>query len=144
MREDPKTPLPHIYLARMAREVGNFTLATQELQLALEADPTNAIALREMGANLLTQGNYELARRFYVRAVQADPTDKTSQGYLGCTLMRLEPRDRGDDVPESRRAGAVDQLYAGAARERRWPPERDAGPSPRQSPRSLAADSHSA
>ena len=89
VREDPKAPLPHVYLARMAREVGNATLANQELQLALQADPGNAIALREMGANLLAQGNYDLARRFYVRAVQADPTDKTAQGYLGCTLMRL-------------------------------------------------------
>jgi tetratricopeptide (TPR) repeat protein len=88
-RENPKLALPHIYLARMAREVGNFTLASQELQLALEAEPSNALALREMGANLLTQGNYELARRFYVRAVQADPADKNAQGYLGCTLMRL-------------------------------------------------------
>ena len=88
-REDPNDPLPHIYLARMSREVGNFTQASQELQLALEKDPSNAIALREMGANLLAQGNYELARRFYVRAVQADPTDKPSQGYLGCVLMRL-------------------------------------------------------
>ena len=89
VRENPKLALPHIYLARMAREVGNFTLASQELQLALEAEPSNAVALREMGANLLTQGNYELARRFYVRAVQADPADKTALGYLGCTLMRL-------------------------------------------------------
>jgi Flp pilus assembly protein TadD len=89
VRENPKMALPHVYLARMAREVGNFTLASQELQLALEAEPSNAVALREMGANLLTQGNYELARRFYVRAVQANPTDTTAQGYLGCTLMRL-------------------------------------------------------
>jgi tetratricopeptide (TPR) repeat protein len=88
-REDPKAALPHVYLARMAREVGNATLASQELQLALEAEPDDPSALREMGANLLAQGNFELARRFYVRAVQADPTDKTSQGYLGCSLMRL-------------------------------------------------------
>lgn len=89
VRENTKDPLPHIYLARMAREVGNFSLASQELQLALQADPNNALALREMGADLLAQGNFELARRFYVRAVQANPTDKTAQGYLGCTLMRL-------------------------------------------------------
>ncbi len=89
VRDDPHASLPHIYLARMAREVGNFSLASQELQLALQADPNSATALREMGANLLAQRNYELARRFYVRAVQADPTDKTAQGYLGCTLMRL-------------------------------------------------------
>ena len=113
-REDPKAALPHMYLARMAREVGNFTLASQELQLALQAEPANPIALREMGANLLAQNNYELARRFYVRAVQADPTDKTAQGYLGCTLMKLgrrrrrrafsvgPGRDRGATVPPLR------------------------------------------
>jgi len=88
-RENPASPRPHIYLARMARDVGNYSLATQELKLAIEADPNNPLALREMGANLLMQNNYELARTFYVRAVQADPTDKVAMGYLGCTLMRL-------------------------------------------------------
>jgi tetratricopeptide (TPR) repeat protein len=89
VRENPKDPTPHVYLARMARDVGNFSLAGNELQIALEADPNHAIALREMGANLLQQGNYELARRFYVRAVTANPEDKSSMGYLGCTLMKL-------------------------------------------------------
>ena len=89
VREDPKNPGPHIYLARMAREVGNFTLATSELTLALDVDPNNSTALREMGANMLQQNNAEMARRFYVRAIQADPSDKTSQGYLGCALLRL-------------------------------------------------------
>jgi tetratricopeptide (TPR) repeat protein len=88
-RENPASPRPHIYLARMARDVGNYTLATQELKLAIEADPNNPLALREMGANLLMQNNYELAKTFYVRAVQADPSDKTAMGYLGCTLTRL-------------------------------------------------------
>lgn len=88
-REDPKDPTPHIYLGRMAREVGNYPLATQELTVAIQDDPNNALALREMGANLLTQGNYDLARNFYVKAVRADPSDKVSMGYLGCTLVRL-------------------------------------------------------
>ncbi len=88
-REDPKNPVPHIYLGRMAREVGNYPLATQELTAAIQDDPNNALALREMGANLLTQGNYDLARDFYVKAVRANPSDKVSLGYLGCTLTRL-------------------------------------------------------
>ncbi len=88
-RQNPASPRPHIYLARMARDVGNYSLATQELKLAIEADPNNPLALREMGSNLLMQNNYELARTFYVRAVQADPSDKVAMGYLGCTLMRL-------------------------------------------------------
>ena len=89
VREDPKSALPHVYLGRMAREVGNFTVSNQELQLALQTEPSNPVALREMGSNLFAQSNYELARRFYVRAIQADPTDKTSQGYLGCALAKL-------------------------------------------------------
>jgi tetratricopeptide (TPR) repeat protein len=96
-RDNPKDPMPHVYLARMAREVGNYSLASNELQLALQADPNNAIALREMGANLLQQGNAELARRFYVRAVQADPTDKMAQGYLGCALLRLGRMQEGNN-----------------------------------------------
>jgi predicted Zn-dependent protease len=59
------------------------------LTLALDADPNNSTALREMGANMLQQNNAEMARRFYVRAIQADPTDKVSQGYLGCALLKL-------------------------------------------------------
>jgi len=102
---DPQTAvLAHVYLARMAREVGNFTLSTQELQLALEREPKNPTALREMGANLLAQGNYDLARRFYIRAVEADPSDKTAQGYLGCTLMRLNRPTEA--APFLNRAGA--------------------------------------
>jgi Flp pilus assembly protein TadD len=89
VREDPKASLPHVYLARMAREVGNFTVANQELQLALQIDPSDPVALREMGADLFAQGNFELARRFYVRAVQTDPSDKSALGYLGCTLVKL-------------------------------------------------------
>jgi tetratricopeptide (TPR) repeat protein len=94
-REDPKNALPHVYLSRMARDVGNLTLARDEANRAIQADPTNPLALREMGAFLLTSGNYELARRFYVRAVQADTSDKTAQGYLGCALIRLGRVDEG-------------------------------------------------
>jgi Flp pilus assembly protein TadD len=88
-RDDPSDPLPHIYLARMDREVGNFTAATDELKTAITLDPSNALALREMGANMLAKGDNELARTFYVRAVLANPKDSTAMGYLGCSLMRL-------------------------------------------------------
>jgi tetratricopeptide (TPR) repeat protein len=94
-RENPRSALPHVYLSRMARDVGNLTLARDEANRAIQAEPQNALALREMGAYLLTAGNYELARRFYVRAVQADTSDKTAQGYLGCALIRLGRRDEG-------------------------------------------------
>jgi tetratricopeptide (TPR) repeat protein len=94
-RDDPKNALPHVYLSRMAREVGNMTLAGQEATLAVQAEPDNPLALREMGSYLLAAGNYELARRFYVRALQGSPEDRMAQGFLGCTLIRLGRFDEG-------------------------------------------------
>lgn len=88
-RDNPNDPLPHVYLSRMAREVGNMTVAGEEAQTAVKLGPNNAVALRELGLYLLNLGNYDLARRFLVRAVQADNTDKMAMGYLGCTMMRL-------------------------------------------------------
>ena len=88
-RDNPNDPLPHVYLSRMAREVGNMTIAAQEAQTAVTLGPQNAVALRELGLYLLSAGNYDLARRFLVRAVQADTSDHMAMGYLGCTLTRL-------------------------------------------------------
>jgi tetratricopeptide (TPR) repeat protein len=103
LRDDPKDADPHIYLGRMAREEGDAATAVRELQAAIQLEPNNATAQREMGAHLLAQatgqlnaGNLpgalqslNLSRNFYVRAVQLNPEDKTAQGYLGCVLMRL-------------------------------------------------------
>ena len=103
VRDDPKDADPHIYLGRMAREEGDATTAVRELQAAIQLEPDNATAQREMGAHLLAQatgqlnaGNLpgalqslNLSRNFYVRAVQLNPQDKMAQGYLGCVLMRL-------------------------------------------------------
>lgn len=103
IREDPKAAAPHIYLGRMAREEGDAATAVRELQAAIQLEPNNATAQREMGAHLLAQatgqlngGNLpaalsslDLSRKFYVRAVQLNPQDKSAQGYLGCVLMRL-------------------------------------------------------
>lgn len=94
-RDNPRDALPHVYLSRMAREVGNMTLAGREATLAVQAEPGNAVALREMASYLLAAGNYELARRFYVRALQATPDDRASQGFLGCALIKLGRIDEG-------------------------------------------------
>jgi tetratricopeptide (TPR) repeat protein len=88
-RNMPNSALPHVYLSRMAREVGNYTVANQELQLALRVEPGSLEARREYGSLFLAQGNYDMARTFYVRALEVSPTDKASQGWLGCALMRL-------------------------------------------------------
>ena len=102
-REDAEDAEPHIYLARMAREEGDANNAVRELQTAIQLEPKNGMAQREMGAHLLAQsvaqvngGNLpaalqslNLARSFYVRAVEINPNDRVAQGWLGCVLMRL-------------------------------------------------------
>lgn len=94
-RDRPELALPHIYLARIARESGEIAIAQQELQTAIRLEPSNALAQREMGSLLLNTGNPELARRFYTRAVELDPNDRVAQGYLGCALVRLGNADVG-------------------------------------------------
>ena len=94
-RAHPNDAMPHVYLARMAREVGNYTVANQELQLALKAQPTNLTARREYGSLFLSQGNYEQSRIWYTHALEIDQNDVTSQGWLGCSLIKLGRIDEG-------------------------------------------------
>ena len=88
-KDTPNDPMPHVYLARMAREAGRLQTAQEEAVKAVSLGPTNAAALRELASVSFAQQNYDGARRFYIRALQADETDKLSQGYLGCSLIRL-------------------------------------------------------
>jgi len=87
-RASPQDARPHIYLARMAREVGNLPLAQQQADSAIKLDPTSADAMREMGSIQLTKGDLNLASRFYTRAIERDSTDRAAMGWLGCVLMR--------------------------------------------------------
>ena len=95
VKDDPNAATPHVFLARLAREEGDLATARAQLDTALRLEPKNAIALREMGLVLFSSKQYDLARRFFVRAVQGNPQDRASQGYLGCTLMRLNRVQEG-------------------------------------------------
>ena len=116
-RDNPNDPLPHVYLSRMAREVGNYSLALTEAQAAVTAGPQDHVALREMASYLLTVGNYDVARRFYIRAIQADTSDRDAKGWLGCSLAKI------GNMPEASKWGG----YAGAGP---WTPCIQAGPIP--------------
>ena len=89
VKDDPNSATPHVFLARLARTDGDLATARAELDTALRVEPRNTNALREMGLVLFASRQYDLARRFFVRAVTTNPQDRASQGYLGCTLMRL-------------------------------------------------------
>ena len=88
-RDTPNDPMPHVYLARMAREAGRLQTAQEEAVRGVTLGPSNAIALREMASVSFAQQNYDAARRFYLRALGVDASDALSQGYLGCSLIRL-------------------------------------------------------
>jgi len=103
-KDEPTDPMPHVYLARMARETGRLQTAQEEAVKAVSLGPTNAAALRELASVSFAQLNYDSARRFYIRALEADGTDKLSQGYLGCSLIRMGRVSEG--MNWIRRAGA--------------------------------------
>jgi cytochrome c-type biogenesis protein CcmH/NrfG len=87
--------MPHVYLARMAREAGRLSTAQEEALKAVTLGPTNVAALRELASVSFANQNYDSARSFYTRALQQDRTDVPSQGYLGCSLVRLGRVEEG-------------------------------------------------
>ena len=93
--ESPSDPMPHVFLARLEREQGNLTNASTEAVQAVRLGPTNGTALRELASTAFAQQNFDVARTFYIRALQADGSDRLSQGYLGCSLIRLGRVDEG-------------------------------------------------
>ena len=103
-KDAPNDPMPHVYLARMAREAGNMNTANTEAVTAVRLGPNNAVALRELASVSFVAQNYDASRRFYLRAVQADTSDRLAQGFLGCSLIRLGRIDEG--MRWSNRAGA--------------------------------------
>jgi hypothetical protein len=91
----PNNPLPHVYLSRLARETSNLTMASDEAVKAVRLGRNNGPALRELATTLYAMQNFNGARAFYTRAIAADPADRTSQGYLGCSLIQLGRAEEG-------------------------------------------------
>lgn len=87
-REHPEAAGPHIYLGRMSREDGDFIAAAEHLRRAVELEPNNYLAHREMGSHFFARGDFATASRFYQRAVERNPEDKLAMGYLACSLAR--------------------------------------------------------
>jgi tetratricopeptide (TPR) repeat protein len=94
-KDDPNNPMPHVYLARMAREAGRLSTANEEAVKAVTLGPTNVAALRELASVAFASQNYDSARSFFTRALQQDAADTPSQGYLGCSLVRLGRVEEG-------------------------------------------------
>ncbi|MES2178950.1 MAG: hypothetical protein V4550_13910 [Gemmatimonadota bacterium] len=91
----PNDPMPHVYLARLERERGNLGNANAEAVKGVQLGPENGAALRELASVLFATQSFDAARTFYIRAIKADSTDRMSQGFLGCSLVRLGRLDEG-------------------------------------------------
>ena len=88
-RDYPRQAEPHIYLARIAREEGDLKTAGERLVRAVELEPNNSVALREMGTLMFVSSNFPAAQRFYERAIRANSSDRLAMGMYGCTLVRM-------------------------------------------------------
>src|SRR4051812_41956319 len=58
-KDNPNDPMPHVYLARMAREAGNMNTANTEAVTAVRLGPANGVALRELASVGLPPQNYD-------------------------------------------------------------------------------------
>ena len=104
--DQPADPMPHVYLARMERERGNLGNANMEAVTAVRLRPANASALRELASTLFAAQRFDDARKFYLRALEVDANDQLSQGFLGCSLIRLGRIDEGQRWLNRAGAGA--------------------------------------
>lgn len=68
----PGSAEPLVELARMYRETGNRTQATQLLVDALNVDSDNALALKAMGKMREESGQYAMALENYIRSYQSN------------------------------------------------------------------------
>ncbi|MDF1501732.1 tetratricopeptide repeat protein [Roseisolibacter sp. H3M3-2] len=86
-RED--LALPRVWLARLAREEGDYQRAATELSRGISGEPGSSIAQREMGQLQLQINNPTLAINFFKRAIELDPADRVAQGWMACALTRV-------------------------------------------------------
>lgn len=105
----PRRPVPRIYLGRIAREQRNYVDAKRELEAAIQLDPGNPVAMREMGSLMYVTGRFDLAERFYRRALDRAPNDALARGYLGCSLLRLGRVGEGQRLRQQAGQGSWSQ-----------------------------------
>jgi tetratricopeptide (TPR) repeat protein len=93
----PASPEPLIEMARLYREHGDGTRATQYLADALTLDPNHSRALVAMGTLREEQGNYDLALKNYTRSYQAN----SYQPEVAQRIAALQQRIQTDANPNS-------------------------------------------
>lgn len=92
-RENPTKAEPKVFIGRLLRGEGRIDEARERLIEAIELEPGNAIALRELALLFYSQDDFVQSRTFFTHAIKANPDDKMSLGYMGCTLVNLKQPD---------------------------------------------------
>lgn len=92
-RENPTKAEPKVFIGRLLRGEGRIDEARERLIEAVELEPDNAIALRELALLFYSQDDFLQSRTFFTHAIKANPEDKMSLGYMGCTLVNLKQPD---------------------------------------------------
>ena len=80
--DNPREPLPRVYLARIYREAGRFPDAEREVQAGLRADSADAGVQVERGYLLLDQGRAADAVPVFRQAVLADSASQRAWAGL--------------------------------------------------------------
>lgn len=89
-REDPTAPgAPMIQLGRQMLERGEVAAAQNFFMHALEKDPKNFTAQKEMAGTLRRSGNLDSARIYYEAVLEAAPRDAAARRDYGRLLLQL-------------------------------------------------------
>lgn len=88
LKQNPRNPAAHYYLARIDRIEGKTPLALRELQQAINVAGKDARPWAELGQLQMEQKQYALARKSLSKAIQIDPGYALAHYYLAMVLKR--------------------------------------------------------
>jgi tetratricopeptide (TPR) repeat protein len=71
--ENPRDPMPHLWIGMILGERGQYLAARRRFELALERNPLLGDALIGVADTYAALGDFDQAERIIARAVQADP-----------------------------------------------------------------------
>ena len=116
MRNPVTTATAHYYLGRIANRLGDYTKATQDLQLAIKTDPSYTAAYAELGLVYLKQKEYPQAEDAFQKALKLNPDNYTANLNLLILYQRtrdpkeVEQAERFKKVNEQREQRGKDSL----------------------------------
>jgi tetratricopeptide (TPR) repeat protein/TolB-like protein len=83
LKLDSALPAGHLCLGRLYKGTGGYREAVQEFERAVEAEPANADAFRELAEAYDSLGNPDLAEATYRRAIELRPHYWAGYNWLG-------------------------------------------------------------